>query len=301
MELRQLRQFVAVAEELHFGRAAERLNMTQPPLSQSIQWLERELGVQLFERTKRSVRLTSVGKQWLVHAKRVLDEAHALPATASRLARGDLGRLRVAFVSTADYSVLPAIISRFRDAYPHVEVSLREATSNLQIDALLADEVDVGMVIVPPPASLHQTLSYHPILREPLVAAVPSRWIEEEREGFSAQRLDPAAFFSAPLILFPRASAPAFHDLVSGYFAAHGTAFSVFQEAIQMQTIIGLVACGMGVALVPQSMTRLQRTGATYLALSGPVPEVETGLLWRSRDRNAALANFRAIASEFTL
>ncbi len=101
MELRQLRQFVAVAEELHFGRAAERLNMTQPPLSKSIQHLEKELGLELFERTKRNVRLTSLGEQWLVHAKHVLDEVTALPGTARKLAHGELGRLRVSFVSTA--------------------------------------------------------------------------------------------------------------------------------------------------------------------------------------------------------
>ncbi len=265
MDLRQLRQFVAVAEELHFGRAAERLNMTQPPLSQSIQLLEKELGLKLFERTKRNVRLTSLGEQWLIHARRVLDEATALPGTARKLARGELGRLRVSFVSTADYSVLPAIISHFQASYPHVEVSLQEATSDLQIDILLRDEVDVGLVIVPLAGSLHQMLTYRPILREPLVAVVPSRWIEEGREGYDGEYLQPANFFAAPLILFPRRAAPAFHDLVSGYFAEHGAAFSVFQEAIQMQTIIGLVASGMGVALAPKSFTQLRRDGASYL------------------------------------
>ncbi|HEV7322646.1 MAG TPA: LysR substrate-binding domain-containing protein [Ensifer sp.] len=299
MELRQLRQFVAVAEELHFGRAAERLNMTQPPLSQSIQLLEKELGLLLFERTKRHVKLTSLGEQWLVHARRVLDEATALPATARKLARGEMGLLRLSFVSTVDYSLLPAIVSRFRAAYPQVELSLREATSDVQIDALLRGEVDAGFVIAPPSTSLSQTLTYCPILREPLVAAVPSLWIDSRRTGFGGETLDPHDFFAAPLILFPRRSAPIFHDLVSGYFAAHGAAFAVFQEAIQMQTIIGLVAAGMGVALVPQSMTRLQREGVTYLALSGRVPTVETGLIWRSNDGNAALQNFRSIANTF--
>jgi DNA-binding transcriptional LysR family regulator len=297
MDLRQIRQFVAVAEELHFGRAAERLNMTQPPLSQAIQALERELGLRLFDRTKREVKLTPVGEQWFVHARRVLAEATALPDIARKLARGEMGLLRLSFVSTVDYSLLPAAVARFRAAYPNVELSLREATSDVQIDAVLTSEVDVGIVIAPPSSSLSQTLSYRPILREPLIAAVPSSWIDEGRDGFCEGILEPAAFFAAPLILFARRSAPIFHDLVSGYFAEHRSAFSVFQEAIQMQTIIGLVGSGMGVALVPQSMTRLQRDGVTYLPLSGRVPTVETGLLWRTNDRNAACANFLAVAN----
>jgi DNA-binding transcriptional LysR family regulator len=272
--------------------------MTQPPLSQSIQLLEKELGVKLFERTKRSVRLTALGKQWFIHARRVLHEASALRETARKLAFGELGLLRISFVRTADYSVLPTIISRFRASYPQVEISLREATSDLQLDALLTDQMDVGMVIVPPPASLHQMLTYRPILREPLVAAVPSRWIEEGREGYDGEYLRPADFFTGPLILFPRRSAPAFHDLVAGYFAEHGAAFSVFQEAIQMQTIIGLVASGLGVALVPRSLTQLRRDGASYLPLAGRAPEVETGLIWRSKDQTAALSNFLAVAGE---
>lgn len=301
MNLRQIRQFVAVAEELHFGRAAERLHMTQPPLSQSIQALERDLGIRLFERTRRSVRLTAVGAEWLAHARRVLETADALPAVARQLAAGQLGRLRISFVSTADYSVLPAILGRYRAAYPDVEIKLTEATSDRQIEALLGEDVDVGFVIAPPPASLHRMLTYRPILQERLVAAVPRQWIEEGREGFGGKTLQPDIFFSAPLILFPRSSAPVFHDLVSAYFYAHGAPFSVFQEAIQMQTIISLVASGLGVALVPESMTRLQRVGAAYLPLAGNVPEIETGLIWREKGKSAALENFLSVTGEMSV
>lgn len=296
MDLRQLRQFVAVAEELHFGHAASRLNMTQPPLSQSILALEKELKVQLFKRTKRNVELTSVGRQWLIHVRQVLDGANGLADTAKRLSRGEIGRLRLSFVSTADYSVLPDIVSRYRAAYPHVELTMREATSDIQIEALLDEEIDVGLIIAPNQASLHPTLSYLPLLREPLVAAVPTAWVEEQRVGFAGSVLEPADFFKAPLIVFPRRAAPAFHDIVSRYFAEHGMAFSTYQEAIQMQTIVGLVASGLGVALVPQSMTNLQRRGATYLPLAGHVPEVETGLAWRRSDQNPALDTFLAAA-----
>lgn len=296
MDFRQLRQFVAVAEELHFGHAAARLNMTQPPLSQSIQALERELNVELFKRTKRSVELTSVGRQWLVHVRRVLDGANGLADTARRLSRGEIGSLRLSFVSTADYSVLPDMVGRYRVAYPHVELTMREATSDVQIEALLADNVDVGLIIAPSHATLHQSLCYRPLLREPLVAAVPAAWIEQGRPGFCGPELEPTDFFTAPLIIFPRRAAPAFHDIVSGYFAEHQVPFATYQEAIQMQTIVGLVASGLGVALVPRSMTNLQRRGTTYLPLTGPVPCVETGLAWRRSDRNPALQTFLAAA-----
>src|SRR5688500_9024956 len=128
MDVRQLRHFAAVAQTLHFGRAAERLNMTQPPLSQSIQALERELGAPLFVRTKRSVALTPFGEQWLVHVRTVLGDLAALPDIARRLRDGEAGPLELSFVSTADYSVLPDLVRRYAALYPAVRVALREAT-----------------------------------------------------------------------------------------------------------------------------------------------------------------------------
>ncbi|SCY74454.1 LysR family transcriptional regulator [Rhizobium sp. NFACC06-2] len=292
MDLRQLQQFLAVADELHFGRAATRLNMSQPPLSQAIQALERELGAKLFERTKRTVKLSSVGRLWLPHARRAVEHVTSLPALAARLARGEIGHLRIAFVSTADYNQLPALISGYRTAYPNVELSLREATSDVQIEAILRDEIDIGVVIGPTDAALHPRLQYVTLLREKLVAAVPDQWILEGRDGFGKETVCPEEIFAAPLILFPRRSAPAFHDLISGYFNRHGANFSVHQEAIQMQTIIGLVAAGLGIALVPESMRSLERKGARYLVLEGEVPEVETGFLWRNDNTNPAQQNF---------
>lgn len=160
MDLRQLRYFVTVAEELHFGRAAARLAMTQPPLSQQIRALEEELGVTLFHRTQRSVALTPVGARWLVEVRRVLAEAGALPALAQRLARGEVGSMSLAFVSTADYGILPAMLRHFRDARPDVQVQLREATSDVQIEALLADEIDAGVVIAHHTGSVPGELEY---------------------------------------------------------------------------------------------------------------------------------------------
>lgn len=295
MDVRQLRHFEAVAETLHFGRAAARLNMTQPPLSQSIQALERELGAALFARTKRSVALTPFGAQLLIPVRAALAELAALPDIARRLRDGEAGRLELSFVSTADYSVLPALVRRYAALYPSVEIDLREATSEVQIAALLEGQGHAGVVIAPSGA-LPPGLAYHRLLVEPLVAAVPDAWLSEGRLPLQAGKLDPAVIVQSPLILFPRRAAPAFHDLVTDYFTAHGGAARIAQEAIQMQTIISLVSAEMGVALAPASLRNLARTGVRYVELAGEAPLLETGLVWRQDDLTPTLARFLDIA-----
>ncbi|WP_432257993.1 LysR family transcriptional regulator [Cupriavidus sp. TMH.W2] len=276
MDLRQLRYFVTVAEELHFGRAAQRLSMTQPPLSQQIQALEEEIGVQLFARTRRSVALTPAGQQWLPEVRRVLADAAALPGLAQRLARGELGSLSLAFVSTADYGILPDLLRRFRARHPEVQLQLREATSDVQLEALLDGSIDAGLVIRPQLPAMPHGLSYLPLVSEPLVLAVPDGW---QPAGDGTISLREAAH--EPLIIFPRRSAPAFYDIITGYYAREGLVPAVAQEAIQMQTIVSLVSAGMGVALVPASLCNLRRTGVSYLALREAGPQIETGLVWR--------------------
>ncbi|TAJ69655.1 MAG: LysR family transcriptional regulator [Phenylobacterium sp.] len=298
MDVRQLRHFAAVAETLHFGRAAERLNMTQPPLSQSIMALERELGAPLFIRTKRSVALTPFGEQWLVHVRAVLDELAALPSIANRLRDGEAGRLELSFVSTADYSVLPALVRRYASLYPAVEIALREATSEVQIAALLEGAGQAGIIIPPATGALPAALNYRRLLSERLVAAVPESWIEDGRLPLRGGRLDPAVVVQSPLIIFPRRSAPAFHDLITGYFTARGGTARIVQEAIQMQTIISLVSAGMGVALAPASLRNLARTGVRYVDLAGEVPSLETGIVWRRDDLTPTLNRFLQIAAE---
>ena len=298
MDIRQLRHFVAVARTLHFGRAADELGMTQPPLSQSIMALEREIGAPLFVRTKRSVALTPFGQQWLARVRPVLDEVNALPELARRLRDGLAGHLAISFVSTADYSILPALVRRYSSLFPEVEISLTEATSDVQIGTLLEGKGHVGLVIPPPNAALPQPLSYVPLVTEPLVAAIPESWITDGRLALSGKHLSPEAVVDAPLILFPRQSAPAFHDLVTGYYAAHGGQARIVQEAIQMQTIISLVSAGMGIALVPASLRNLARTGVCYLDLGGAVPILETGITWRSDDATPTIERFVSMARE---
>lgn len=296
MDTRQLRHFAAVAEVLHFGRAAKQLNMTQPPLSQSIMALERELGVALFVRSKRSVALTPFGEQWLVHVRAALAGVGALPELAKRLRDGEAGRLELSFVSTADYSILPDLVRRYAALYPAVEIALTEATSDVQIAALLDGKGHVGIIIPPAGGELAEPLSYRRLVSEPLVAAVPESWIEEGRLSLVAEELPPEAVVGAPLIIFPRRSAPAFYDLVTGYFTAHGGNARIVQEAIQMQTIISLVSAGMGIALVPASLRSLARTGVRYVSLREGAPSLESGIVWRRDDATPTLERFLNVA-----
>lgn len=277
-DLRSLRHFVAVAEELHFGRAAERLHMTQPPLSQSIQALEQELGVALFLRSKRSVSLTPVGAQWLPQVRKVLATAGELPELAARLASGELGSLRLSFVSSAVYGVLPALVNRFTSDFPAVELVLQEATSDVQIQGLMENEIDAGLVIAPPHRVFPPGLRYQPVWQEPLLLVLPEAYLTARPELAGA--IDLRELADLPLILFPRESAPALHDLITAFCGGLGIEPRRGQRAIQMQTIIGLVSAGLGFALVPASLQTLQRPGIVYLPLAGQAPQVETGLVW---------------------
>lgn len=289
MEPRQLRHFRAVAETLHFGRAAERLGMTQPPLSQSIIALERELGAALFVRTKRHVALTTFGAQWLTHVRAGLEALDALPEIARALLDGETGRLELSFVSTADYSILPNLVRRYAELHPQVEISLTEATSDVQIAALLEGRGHAGVIIPPPGGGLSPQLSYRRLLVEPLVAAAPQSWIEAGRLSQTDGTLADGALRGAAGVIFPRRVAPAFYDLAMETLAELTGGARIAQEAIQMQTIIALVSAGIGVALVPASLRHLARTGVTYLNLPGGGPLLETGLVWRADDDTPTL------------
>jgi DNA-binding transcriptional LysR family regulator len=294
LELRQLRYFIAVAEELHFGKAAARLHMTQPPLSQTIQGLEELLGAPLFERTRRAVALTPAGAALLPEARRMLVQAGELPELVRRAAAGEAGRLALAFVSSADYSVLPPFLRLYRAAYPQVQIALQEATSDLQVDDLLHARIDAGLVIPPLPDKARADLDYLKVLSEPLILAAPAGllapggpvWLKE---------VPPA-----PLIIFPRPIAPALHDAILACFRAAGITPQIGQEAIQMQTIVGLVSAGMGLALVPQSVSNLMRPGVEYRALRDATPQVETGLAWRRDNPSPVLQGFLDLLRKHT-
>lgn len=298
MDIRQLKHFVTIAETLHFGKAAERLNMTQPPLSQSIMALEKELGEALFFRTKRNVSLSPFGEQWLFHVKSVLASMNALPEIAERLRKGESGRLALSFISSAGYNILPQLVSHFRERYPDVELVLTEATSDVQTTALLNEKIDAGIVIPAAELNLLDRLNYRKILSEPLVAAVPQSWIEQKQIKISDGKLCPEMVINSPLIIFPQQVAPSFYSLVMSYYASHGAMPNIIQQAIQMQTIISLVASGIGIALVPGSLRHLARTGVVYLDLLEDPPCLDIGIMWRKDNHSPVLQNLINVAFE---
>jgi DNA-binding transcriptional LysR family regulator len=272
IELRPLRQFIALAEDLHFGRAAQRLHMTQPPLTQAIQQLETRLGVKLFERTRRSVALTPAGEALVVHARRLLTAADELPRLVQAAAEGFSGQLRLAFVSSIAYGPLPAWLRSFRDAHPEVQLQLREATLDVQLEAFAAGEIDAGFVLHAPGAAPAGFAAWN-ALQEPLVLAV------SDSSGDSKRTMKDV--LAQPLVIFPRDISPSLYDAVLAFYRGRGAAPRIAQEAIQMQTIVNLVSVGMGVAWVPQSLTQLQRPGVTYLRFPSARLVSETSLLWR--------------------
>jgi DNA-binding transcriptional LysR family regulator len=296
IELRLLRYFVTVAEEMHFGRAAARLAMTQPPLSQAIRALEEALGVALFVRTKRTVELTPVGKDLLPEVRRLLASADTLRPLAQSLARGEAGVLSLAFVSTADYGLLPALLRDFGARYPGVRLQLTEATSDVQIEELVAGRIDAGLVIPPLPPRHATSLSYVAVAREPLVIAMSADAALQLGQGadeWADTPVDLHDLAAAPLVVFPRRLAPGLHDIIMGCYGAAGLTPRIGQEAIQMQTIVSLVSAGMGVALVPHSLRHLRRTGVVYRPLlNASAMLVETGLVWRAAEVSPVLAGF---------
>ena len=277
IELRLWRQFVALAEELHFGRAAARLHMTQPPLTQAIQGLERQLGVPLFARTRRSVALTPAGLALLPAVRRLLAAAEALPQVAQAAAAGLAGQLRLAFVSSVAYGPLPEWLRSFRQAHPDVVLQLREATLDVQLAAFDADEIDAGFLLHAPGA-VPPGFAAWPALTEPLVMALPA-----SHPAAARPVLHLADVAAEPLVIFPRQIAPSLYDALLAAYRARGATPQIAQEAIQMQTIVNLVSAGMGLAWVPEAVTRLQRPGVVYRAVADAPLRCQTSLVWRDQ------------------
>jgi DNA-binding transcriptional LysR family regulator len=274
VELRLWRQFATLAEELHFGRAAQRLHMTQPPLTQAIAQLEKTLGVRLFDRTKRSVQLTAAGHTVLPLARDLLQRARDLSVLAHAAGAGEAGRLRLAFVSTAGYSLLPQWTMAFRKVCPGVKLELLEGTGDVQLPLLERGELDAGFVLHAPgfaPTNLQRLL----VASEPLVLAMP-----EQHALAHAPQVSLNDVWQEPLVTFPRRIVPSLYDAIFGMYHAAEQLPMVAQEAIQMQTIVNLVSAGLGVAWVPASVQQFQRPGVVYRAIQGDVPSCETSLVW---------------------
>lgn len=283
-ELRQLRHFVAVAEQLHFGRAAAALNMSQPPLSRSIQDLERRLGATLLARSRRKVELTPEGARFLEEAKRVLGQLERAVLEVGRMAAGAGGRLRLGFVSLADYGVLPELLKAYKASRPGVSLALREMLSPEQAVALAAGELDFGLLLPPVAGDLEHLV----VQRERFVVALPSRHrLARARGRIAVREIANEAF-----VMVPREIAPGLHDIVAMLAARAGFSPRVAQEAIQMQTVVSLVSSGLGVAVVPASVANLGRRGVVYREIGDAHPRLDLWLAWRRGSLGAAGREF---------
>jgi DNA-binding transcriptional LysR family regulator len=290
VELRQLRYFVAVAEELHFRRAAARLHISQPPLSQQIAALEAELGCRLLARTRRRVELTPAGAAFLRDARAMLAELDVAAATARAIDAGQAGVLRVTFVGSALLSIVPEAVQRFRRTRPDVEVELRERSTVEQLRALMTGAVDVALVR--PPIESDPALLTELVIRERTIAAMP-----EGHPLAKLKRVPLRRLAAEPLVLFPRSQAPGFHDLITGRLAATGSPPHIVQYAPEMLTIIGLVATGIGLSPVPASVSHLALPGVTYRPLTG-APDAELVAVTRAEDESTLVRAFVAAARE---
>ncbi len=279
MELRQLRYFVAIAEQGGFSRAAEQLHVSQPPLSTQIKDLEEEIGARLFNRSNRGVSLTRAGQVFYDEARAILTRLQGARAKTLQADRGDVGLLSVGFVSIADYGILPPALKSFRAQFPLVEVQLHELTTDAQIRELRGSRLDLGLGLAP---VAEPDITFRSILREELILAAPS-----DHPAAKMQRLDLRTLAKTSFIVPPRDIAPGLYDLTISRCRTAGFAPGIVQNARQMQTVIGLVSCGMGVALVPASVRNLKRAGVAYRPLRGKPALIELGILQRRESANA--------------
>lgn len=291
MEFKLLQSFVAVAEELHFSRAAERLHISQPPLSRQIALLEEELGTPLLTRTSRKVELTPEGAAFLEEARAVLARTESAAELVRAMARGEAGTLRLGFAGAAMEGSLPDIIREFRERRPQVALELREAGTADQLLAIRLEgaadpaRLDAGFVFT----AAHDLpgLMTRPFMREPMILALP------ETHPLSKHETLPLSVLTGePLIMFPRQSQPELHDEIMNSLRAAGGEPHVAQEAGGGPARVALAAAGLGLALVPASMRRYRREGVAYLGIEGGMPALRVVLAWREDDKNPVLKNF---------
>jgi DNA-binding transcriptional LysR family regulator len=288
LELRHLRYFVAVAEELNFSRAAERLHMAQPPLSVAIRQLEQELDTPLLTRTTRDVRLTDAGRAFLDGARATLAELDRSIAEAHRASAGEVGQLRVAFSWGARFVTLPALGQAFRASYPEVELLTEEMWNSRMPEALRSGLIDLAISLCPEPSS---ELSYERIRSERVVALVP-----EDHGLAHEQEIAVGSLALEEFVLFPREFAPRLYEALVGICRRAGFEPAIRAESFHTSWELGVLGEFPGVALVPISVTRETPPGLVALALKEPVERVETAILWRKDDRSAAGSSFREVA-----
>lgn len=294
MELRHLRYFIVLAEELNFSRAAQRLHIAQPPLSQQIRSLENELGLQLFDRTTRPLQLTPAGQVFLEKARQVFTQVEQATVLAKRASRGEIGQLRVGINTSIANSVLPDILRTFCDRFPEVDLVLHEQASYQQLQELCDRHIDVGFVNLHHLQSIDEkddTLSFISILQEPFVIVLP------ENHPLAQQTQVSLTALANEVFILPPAHLPSglYYQITS--LCQHvGFSPKVRQEATWMSTVLSLVAGGVGISLLPANAQNLQRTGVVFRLIQEQSPIFQMAMVWRRNDSCIVLRNFLEVA-----
>jgi LysR family transcriptional regulator, benzoate and cis,cis-muconate-responsive activator of ben and cat genes len=289
-ELRLIRYFVAVAEELHFGRAAARLHVAQPGLSQQIQSLERRLGVRLLERTSRQVRLTPAGALLLTEGRRLLAETERAVDRVRRTGRGEIGRVMLAAIGSATYDVVPRLLRAHRARYPDVELVLREMSTPAQVQALRSGEIDVGLLRVPADTA---DLVVHTVREDRMALMLP-----DTHPLARKKRLPLRALAREPLILFPASPRPSWADTVVAACREAGFEPIVAQEAMESATVVSFVAAGVGIAIVPEGLKVLARAGVVFRLVAPPAPVTRLAAVHRAGELAPTVASFLDVVRE---
>jgi DNA-binding transcriptional LysR family regulator len=293
MDLRRLRYFVVLAETLHFGRAASSLNIAQPPLSQQIRVLEQELGARLFERSNRRVELTPAGKALLPEARALLAQAERTSTVAVRAQRGEIGELRVGLTGSAIFTVvIPRLILTYRQRFPGVRLRIDELTTQEQLDALLEQRLDVAIVRSVSAPDLPPALRATRLLEDSLVVALPA----QHRLAGAAKPLPIGALADEAFVMYPRDSGTGVYDQIIMLCRQAGFAPTIAQEAHAMATIVGLVAAGLGVAVVPDSLRSIGANGVVYRPLKEKGARSAMWLVLQTRQPSPQAAAFAAVS-----
>ncbi|MEM8675391.1 MAG: LysR family transcriptional regulator [Cyanobacteria bacterium P01_G01_bin.67] len=289
MEFRQLRYFVTVAQELHFGRAAERLDITQPALSKQIRVLERELDIELLTRTKRTVKLTKAGEVFVVQAQRLLKQAEEAIKLAQRTAKGELGRLTIGFTPTATYTVLPKLIGNFRSRYPQVEIEMSELSTEEQVTALNRGEIDLGF-LHPPIDS--RGLEIYPIFAEEFLVVLPPQHHLISQQSLSLQDLTGESF-----ILHSRPEGPFLYDEFLKLCRQAGFEPKIAQEVDSHQSRICLVAAGIGITFIPTGLQTLVGEDLVCKPMENLPIKLEFAAAWHALATMPVLQEFLMLLS----
>ena len=282
MNLRSLRCFLAVAEELHFGRAAKRLNISQPPLTQHIKSLERDLGARLFDRTKRSVQITEAGAALLDEARLLIARADGLRHVVQRADKGRSGTLRAGFITSAVFTKTRLFYATMSRGVPGATVMWQEMNSSEQVDALREGKIDIGFLHTP---SEHRDLEARVIVREPMVVAVP------DTHRLAGRRYAPLSEFGDDDFVLPlRHMSPAFYDRIIAACSAAGISPAIPHQPRHLLTMLSMVSMGAGISLVPVSLANAGFPSVSFIKIRGPAPVTEVSVLWSPENRSPVLA-----------